>query len=444
MNEYNGRNSMKQNVHNFCVRSESPVLGGEIPRVWLFKKPATVLLALVFCCTVANPALAALAPVESRSTSGATTSQPGASQPIFSGTNKIAAAPSTRSGNQSATNSGYPMTAEDRAAHLTFSQIENLQRELGELRGLVETQEHTIKQLKKSQQDLYLDLERRLNQLQNSGQKTTAAASISPTAVNAASKTAAKPTATGNKANPASSTAGTTGGSASAIGATQPAKPAAKPAAKTVSMTVSMKEDPAGSTTGSSASTSGSSKTTAAGIAAKVSAANVDTVNVVAEDVDLESNVIESSSAASINSSHASKGKLLGEQETYQNAYSFVRSKKYTEAVAGLQDYLRRFQKGEQAPQAHYWLGEVYMVQWQNDKNNMALLEKAANEFTSITNEYPNHPKTADALLKLGLIEINKGNQDNAAQYLSEVKSRYPGSAAARIAENRLQQLSAD
>lgn len=427
---------MKQNLQNFCVRSEFLVLGREIPRIGFFKKPATALLALAFCCAGANSALAALAPVESRSGSGATSSQPAASQPIFSGTNKVAAASPTRSGNQSATNSGYPMTAEDRAAHLTFSQIENLQRELGELRGLVETQEHTIKQLKKSQQDLYLDLERRLNQLQNSGQKTTAAASISPTAVNAASKTAAKPTATGNKANPASSAAGTTGGSASASGVIQPAKPAAK--------TVSMKEDPAGSTTGSSASTSGSSKATAAGVAAKVSAANVDTVNVVAEDVDLESNVIESSSAASINNSHVNKGKLLGEQETYQNAYSFVRSKKYAEAVAGLQDYLRRFQKGEQAPQAHYWLGEVYMVQWQNDKNNLALLEKAANEFTSITNEYPNHPKTADALLKLGLIEINKGNQDNAAQYLSEVKSRYPGSAAARIAENRLQQLSAD
>ncbi len=326
-----------------------------------------------FCCSITNPSFAALAPVESRSShtsgghsAGSPVSESIAPQPVFSGTNRASAPTSAPSSKPvAAPASNYPMTSQDRAAHLTLSQIENLQREVGELRGLVETQEHTIKQLKKSQQDLYLDLERRINQLQNAGPRGA------------------------GSAIPVGATV--SGGTSGNIGAN---KTAAKPAAAVAKLKVENNIQPAAKT-----------------------------------------NAQVSGGATS---------KLLGDQETYQNAYAFVRSKKYPEAVSALQDYLSRFQKGEQAPQAHYWLGEVYMVQWQNDKNNQALLEKAATEFLSITNEYPSHPKTADALLKLGLIEIDKGNPDGATEYLSEVKTRYPGSAAARIAETRLQQLAAD
>ena len=81
------------------------------------------------------------------------------------------------------------------------------------------------------------------------------------------------------------------------------------------------------------------------------------------------------------------------------------------------------------------------MVQWQADKSNTALIDKASQEFKNITTKFPNHIKAQDAVLKLGLIEIDKGNVDAARYYLSEVKTRYPGTAAARIADTRLQQL---
>lgn len=125
----------------------------------------------------------------------------------------------------------------------------------------------------------------------------------------------------------------------------------------------------------------------------------------------------------------------------YQEAYNFVKTKRYEEAIQAFQKYLNHFPTGEQVANAHYWLGEVYMVQWQGNKENPTLLLKAQNEFSNIANSFPNHTKTADATLKLGLIELEKGNMEAAKQYLMKVKSGYPGTTAAKVAESRLQHM---
>jgi len=67
----------------------------------------------------------------------------------------------------------YSNSSEDRAARLTLKQVESLQRDVSELRGLVETQDHEIARLKKSQQDFYLDLDKRLSQAQQASNKPT-------------------------------------------------------------------------------------------------------------------------------------------------------------------------------------------------------------------------------------------------------------------------------
>lgn len=292
------------------------------------------------------------------------------------------AAPATGHSSSSASSpSTYRISAEDRAAHLTLIQIETLQRELSELRGLVETQDHQIKQLKKSQQDLYLDLESRLRQMQ------TVAKANPPVK-------ASKPIAE----MPVSSTATPRPAASAALSAAPAVNPSATPLAP-----AKPKDAPKD---------------------AKVGAA---------------SNLVKPTSAAPANASASAV-----EQEAYQAAYGLVRTKRYPEAIAALQGYLNRFPKGENVGSAHYWLGEVFMVQWQNDRSNVSLLDKASNEFSTINTQFPNHSKTMDAILKLGLIEFDKGNQAAAEQYLTEVKTRYPGTAAARIAETRLQQISSD
>lgn len=50
-----------------------------------------------------------------------------------------------------------------------LTQLEQLQREVQQLRGQVEVQGHTLEQLKQRQRDLYLDIDRRLQQLETAG-----------------------------------------------------------------------------------------------------------------------------------------------------------------------------------------------------------------------------------------------------------------------------------
>jgi tol-pal system protein YbgF len=252
---------------------------------------------------------------------------------------------------------------ESHTAHLTLTQIEALKQEIGELRGLIEVQDHEIKQLKKSQQDLFLDLEKRLTQLKTQ----TSSATSSNT-----------PPSAGNKK----------------ILIIPKGKTSAENGESRVKLIP--KES----------STSG-------------------TTSVTPGETSLNHNATLPTT----------------EKEVYEAAYKLVGNRQYPEAITALEGYLNRFPNGEHTPNAHYWLGEVYVIQWQRDNTNIALLDKATQAFSSIINQYPTHPKAIDALLKMGLVESDKGNFESARHYLTEVKTQFPGTAAARIAEARLQQI---
>lgn len=253
--------------------------------------------------------------------------------------------------------------AEDRAALLSLKQLETLKQEIGELRGLVETQEHEIQQLKKSQQDFYSDLDKRITQSQSMNKGVTN------------SKTAPVPAT-----------------KKSGITIVPTGKSAAVP-----------KEE-------------------------------------AAEEAILGPMVSDFSESASPNQKKSNIDQTT-EKATYEAAYELVKTKRYSEATAAFQNYLTRFKTGEHAANAHYWMGEIYMVEWQKDAKNKALLDKAATAFSNVVSQFPGNPKVSDALLKLGIVESEKGNSVAARKYFMDVKSRYPGSAAARIAEARLKQL---
>jgi tol-pal system protein YbgF len=254
--------------------------------------------------------------------------------------------PHSMSGARSQTANQSALSAEDRAAAMTLTKIENLQREISELRGIIETQDNELKTLKKSQQDLYMDLDNRINKMQTATKTASTTKKSTPQAV---AQTAPLTTATDMLPTLPKDI--------------KPSEPAAKP--------------------------------------------------------------------------KPPKDEAL----MYQGAYNLVKNKRYEEAVQAFKEYLKEFPKGEHAANAHYWLGEVQMVQWQSDKNNSKLLENANKEFSNLNTEFPNHTKTADAVLKMGLIELEKNNIDAAKDHFQQVKTRYPGTTAARIAETRLQEI---
>ena len=84
-------------------------------------------------------------------------------------------------------------------------------------------------------------------------------------------------------------------------------------------------------------------------------------------------------------------------------------------------------------PNAFYWLGESYYV-----TQNYALAQE---QFQTLLNRYPTHDKAAGALLKVGLCQYGLRQIDAAQVTLSKVVSRYPGTEAARSADDRLRAI---
>jgi len=123
-----------------------------------------------------------------------------------------------------------------------------------------------------------------------------------------------------------------------------------------------------------------------------------------------------------------------GEGEAYRAAYALVRGQEFDEAIEAFDKFLRNFPDGRYAPNAHYWLGELYLAIDPADP------EAARQSFTLLLNEYPQDAKVPDALFKLGRVQYIKGNPQRAREFLQRVMREYPDSRAARLAGDFIDQ----
>lgn len=131
----------------------------------------------------------------------------------------------------------------------------------------------------------------------------------------------------------------------------------------------------------------------------------------------------------------------MSEKDLYHVAYQHIEDKQFEKAATALQDLLWQYPEGDYAPNAHYWLGEVYLISWHENKQDTLALEKATNAFKTVAKRYAKHHKANDSTLKLGLIEIEQGHWQAAKDYLTQIKQQFPNSSNARIAESKLQRL---
>lgn len=135
-------------------------------------------------------------------------------------------------------------------------------------------------------------------------------------------------------------------------------------------------------------------------------------------------------------SSHVSsiaREESLVEERAYQQAYHLVQSRDYDGAAAAFRSMVKTFPRGKYLPNAYYWLGEIYL-----SKGELVL---AFQSFESVYKQYPQHPKAADSLLKLGYVEYAKGQWKRSHTLLSQVKTEFPGSTSAQLADARLQRM---
>lgn len=116
-----------------------------------------------------------------------------------------------------------------------------------------------------------------------------------------------------------------------------------------------------------------------------------------------------------------------GEKAAYDAAYSLVAGREFNAAVAAFRQFLIEYPGGRYAPNANYWLGELYLVSEPPD------LEAARQAFALLISEYPEHPKVPDALYKLGVVQFMKGNREKAREYLDLVIAQYASSNSAVV-----------
>jgi tol-pal system protein YbgF len=125
-----------------------------------------------------------------------------------------------------------------------------------------------------------------------------------------------------------------------------------------------------------------------------------------------------------------------GDQAAYARAFDALKSTDYAGAITRFRDFLRAYPQSQLAGNAQYWLGEAYYVTHDYDS--------AAVAFRAVGEQYPQSPKVADALVKLGLTQIDQKKLVDARATLKQVVQRFPGTDAAKLAATRLQNIPPD
>lgn len=121
------------------------------------------------------------------------------------------------------------------------------------------------------------------------------------------------------------------------------------------------------------------------------------------------------------------------EQISYLAAYDLVKNKRFDEALTAMQAFATHYPQGGYTANAHYWLGELYMV-----KNNYP---KAIEHFEIVLQQFPSSSKAAASTLKIGYALAAAGKTDDARMRLQQVLKNYPDTPTAQLATKKLELL---
>jgi tol-pal system protein YbgF len=105
-------------------------------------------------------------------------------------------------------------------------------------------------------------------------------------------------------------------------------------------------------------------------------------------------------------------------QGYYDLAYGYVLRKDYAFAEDALQTFLKKYPSDARVPDAQFWLGESLFQRQRYDA--------AAEAFLAVSTKHEQHPKAAEALLRLGQSLAALNQKEMACATLAEVGRKYP------------------
>jgi len=141
------------------------------------------------------------------------------------------------------------------------------------------------------------------------------------------------------------------------------------------------------------------------------------------------------SAAATTSSSPAAPAARSADtpEARYGRAFDALKASNYPAAITGMREFLAAYPDHDLADNAQYWLGEAYYVTRD--------YENAVAAFTVVGERWPQSSKAPDAMLKLGYAQFELKRVAAAKQTLTQVGVRYPGTEAARLAQERLRRI---
>lgn len=125
----------------------------------------------------------------------------------------------------------------------------------------------------------------------------------------------------------------------------------------------------------------------------------------------------------------------LSPQEVYNTAYADYLKGNFDLATDGFKIYRDNFPDSPLADNALYWIGECFFSQRK--------FSEAIDEFNDLILDYPQGDKIAAAYLKKGLALAELRRKDEALVVFKLLLSKYPLEEEARIAQEKIKELSA-
>ncbi len=120
-------------------------------------------------------------------------------------------------------------------------------------------------------------------------------------------------------------------------------------------------------------------------------------------------------------------------QAEYQQAFKLLKSSRYDQAVKAFSKFIKSYPDDQYSDNAQYWMAEALYVKRQ--------YENAIREYNKLVSNYPDSQKVPHGLLKIGYSYQELGNIDTAKLWYIDLRQRFPGTTASRLAEDRLKNI---
>ncbi|MBI5681721.1 MAG: tol-pal system protein YbgF [Deltaproteobacteria bacterium] len=130
----------------------------------------------------------------------------------------------------------------------------------------------------------------------------------------------------------------------------------------------------------------------------------------------------------------AAMSEQIDPKTLYEEGRKYVMEEKgFNKGIEILRNFIKIFPEHELADNAQYWIGEAY--------DRQKDYERAVLEYNEVIKRYPKGNKVPAAMVKQGMAFYKLGNKEEAKILLERVKSKYPDTDEASLANKKLEEM---